>query len=111
MKQVYVNNNVGNPLEHDYDLRYEEGKRTCLYSRNSDWTEYLHGEKAGSIKEIADGFLIKIGENKIELDYCDIQVLKILLLSDLEDTDYFEIRESTTIKKWPKDTGIEGSLR
>jgi len=111
MKQVYVNNNVGNPLEHDYDLRYEEGKRTCLYSRNSDWTEYLHGEKAGSIKEIADGFLIKIGENKIELDYCDIQVLKILLLSDLEDTDYFEIRESTTIKKWPKGTGTEESLR
>jgi len=111
MKQVYVSNNVGDPLEHDYDLKYEEGKRTCLYSRNSEWTEYLHGQKAGSIKDIADGFLIKIGENKIELDYCDLQVLKILLLSDLEDTDYFEIRESTTIKKWPKDTEIEGSLR
>ena len=111
MKQVYVSNNVGDPLEHDYDLKYEEGKRTCLYSRNSEWTEYLHGQKAGSIKDIADGFLIKIGDNKIELDYCDMQVLKILLLSDLEDTDYFEIRESTTIKKWPKDTGIEGSLR
>jgi len=111
MKQVYVTNNVGDPLEHDYDLKYEEGKTICLYSNNSEWTEYLQGQKAGYIKEIADGFLIKIGENKIELDYCDMQVLKILLLSDLEDTDYFEIRESTTIKKWPKDTGIEGSLR
>ena len=111
MKQVYVSNNLGDPLEHDYDLKYEEGKRTCLYSRNSEWTEYLHGQKAGSIKDIADGFLIKIGDNKIELDYCDMQVLKILLLSDLEDTDYFEIRESTTIKKWPKVTEIEGSLR
>ena len=111
MKQVYVTNNVGDPLEYDYDLKYEEGKRTCLYSRNSEWTEYLHGQKAGSIKDIDDGFLIKIGDKKIELDYCDMQVLKILLLSDLEDTDYFEIRESITIKKWPKGTGIEENLR
>ena len=73
MKQVYVTNNVGDPLEYDYDLKYEEGKRTCLYSRNSEWAEYLHGQKAGSIKDIDDGFLIKIGDNKIELDYCDMQ--------------------------------------
>ena len=111
MKQVYVTNNFGDPLEYDYDLKYEEGKRTCLYSRNSIWTEYLHGQKAGSIKDIDDGFLIKIGDKKIELDYCDLQVLKILLLSDLEDTDYFEIRESTTIKAWPKDIETDGNLR
>ena len=111
MKQVYVSNNVGDPLEHDYDLEYIQDKTICLYSRNSEWTEYLHGQKAGSIKDIDDGFLIKIGDKKIELDYCDMQVLKILLLSDLEDTDYFEIRESTTIKKWPKGTGTEESLR
>jgi hypothetical protein len=111
MKQVYVTNNVGDPLEYDYDLKYEEDKRVCLYSRNSEWAEYLHGQKAGTIKVIDDGYVIKIGEQKMKLDFADLQVLKILLLADLEDTDYFEIRESTTIKKWPKATGIEGSLR
>jgi len=111
MKQVSVSNNYGEGLEHDYDLKYEEGKRTCLYSRNSEWTEYLHGQKAGSIKDIEDGFVVKVGEQKMKLDYADMQVLKILLLSDLEDTDYFEIRESITIKKWPKGTGTEENLR
>ena len=112
MKQVYVTNNVGDPLEHDYDLRYEEDRTVCLYSRNSEWADYLHGQDAGVIKNIYDdGFLIKIGDQKMKLDYADMQVLKILLLSDLEDTDYFEIRESKTIKKWPKGTGIEESLR
>jgi hypothetical protein len=47
----------------------------------------------------------------MKLDYADMQVLKILLLADTDDTDYFEIRESTTIKKWPKGTGIEENLR
>jgi len=111
MKQVYVTNNVGDPLEHDYDLRYEEDRTVCLYSHNSEWADYLQGQKAGSIKDIEDGFVVKIGEQKMKLDYADMQVLKILLLSDLEDTDYFEIRESITIKKWPKGTGIDGNLR
>ena len=110
MKQVYVENNVGDPLEYDYDLKYEEDKRVCLYSRNGEWAEYLHGQKAGLIKDIKDGFLIKIGDKKIELDYSDMQVLKILLLSNLEDTDYFEIRESITIKAWPRDIEIDGNL-
>jgi hypothetical protein len=111
MKQVYVENNLGEGMEYDYDLKYEDGKTVCLYSHNSEWTEHLQGQKAGSIKDIEDGFVIKIGEQKMTLDYAEMQVLKILLLSDLNDADYFEIRESTTIKKWPKDTGIEGSLR
>jgi hypothetical protein len=113
MKQVYVSNNLGDPLEYDYDLKYEEGKTICLYSHNSEWTEYLHGQKAGSIKDIEDGFIVKVGEQKMKLDFADMQVLKILLLSDLEDADYFEIRESKTIKKWPQaeDTEIEGNLR
>jgi hypothetical protein len=40
-----------------------------------------------------------------------MQVLKILLLSDLEGTDYFEIRESITIKAWPRDIETGESLR
>ena len=113
MKQVYVSNNVGNPLEHDYNLEYIEDKTLCLYSNNSEWADYLHGQKAGSIKTIEDGYVIKIGTQKMRLDFADIQVLKILLLSDLKDTDYFEIRESTTIKTWLQieDTEIEESLR
>ena len=111
MKQVYVSNNYGEGLEHDYDLKYEDNKRLCLYSNNSEWADYLQGQKAGSIKDIEDGFVVKVGEQKMKLDYADMQVLKILLLSELNDVDYFEIRESITIKKWPKDTGIEGNLR
>ena len=103
MKQVYVENNLGEGMEYDYDLKYEDGKTVCLYSHNSEWTDYLHGQKAGYIKDIEDGFVIKIGEQKIKLDYAEMQVLKILLLSDLEGTDYFEIRESITIKAWPRD--------
>ena len=110
MKQVYVTNNVGDPLEHDYDLRYEEDRTVCLYSHNSEWADYLQGQKAGSIKDIEDGFVIKIGDNKIELDYCDMQVLKILILSDANDLDYFEIRESITIKAWPRDIEIGENL-
>jgi hypothetical protein len=111
MKQVYVENNMGEGMEYDYDLKYEDGKTICLYSHNSEWTEHLQGQKAGSIKGIDDGFLIKIGDKKIELNYCDMQVLKILLLSDLEGTDYFEIRESITIKAWPRDIETGESLR
>jgi hypothetical protein len=103
MKQVYVENNMGEGMEYDYDLKYEDGKTTCLYSYNTEWTEHLHGQKAGSIKDIGHGVVIKIGEQKMTLDYAEMQVLKILLLSDLEGTDYFEIRESITIKAWPRD--------
>ena len=103
MKQVYVGNNLGDPLEYDYDLKYEDSKTICLYSNNSEWAEFVHGQEAGSIKEIEDGFLVKVGEQKIKLDYAEMQVLKILLLSDLNDADYFEIRESITIKAWPRD--------
>ena len=111
MKQVYVSNNVGDPLEHDYDLEYIQDKTLCLYSNNSEWTEHLHGQKAGSIKDVGHGVVIKIGEQKMTLDYEDMLVLKILLLSEINDVDYFEIRESTTIKTWPKGTGTEESLR
>ena len=31
MKQVYVSNNYGEGLEHDYDIKYEDNKRLCLY--------------------------------------------------------------------------------
>jgi hypothetical protein len=110
MKQVYVGNNLGDPLEYDYDLKYEDGKTICLYSNNSEWADFLHGQEAGSIKEIEDGFLVKVGEQKIKLDYAEMQVLKILLLSDLNDADYFEIRESITIKAWPRDIEIDGNL-
>lgn len=103
MKQVYVSNNlVGDKLEHDYDLKYEEGKTICLYAHNSEWTEHLHGKKAGSVKDIEDGYLIKVGEQKMKLSYAEIQLLKILLLSEINDSDYFEIRETITIKKWNK---------
>jgi hypothetical protein len=111
MKQVYVSNNVGDPLEHDYNLRLDDDKIVCLYSNNSEWAEYLHGQKAGTIKVIDDGYVIKIGEQKMKLDFADLQVLKILLLADLEDTDYFEIRESITIKAWPRDIETGESLR
>jgi hypothetical protein len=111
MKQVYVSNNLGDPLEYDYDLKYEDGKTICLYSNNSEWADFLHGQEAGSIKEIEDGFLVKVGEQKIKLDYAEMQVLKILLLSDLNDADYFEIRESITIKAWPRDIETGESLR
>jgi hypothetical protein len=111
MKQVYVGNNLGDPLEYDYDLKYEDGKTICLYSNNSEWADFLHGQEAGSIKEIEDGFLVKVGEQKIKLDYAEMQVLKILLLSDLNDADYFEIRESITIKAWPRDIETGESLR
>ena len=110
MKQVYVENNMGEGMEYDYDLKYEDGKTVCLYSNNSEWAEHLQGKKAGSIKDVGDGFVIKIGEQKMKLDYADMQVLKILLLSDLEDTDYFEIRESITIKAWPRDIETGESL-
>ena len=111
MKQVYVSNNYGEGLEHDYDLKYEDNKILCLYSNNSEWADYLQGQKAGSIKDIEDGFVVKVGEQKMKLDYADMQVLKILLLSDTNDLDYFEIRESITIKAWPRDIEIDENLR
>ena len=111
MKEVYVSNNLGDPLEHDYNLEYKEDKTICLYSNNSEWADFLHGQEAGSIKEIEDGFLVKVGEQNIKLDYAEMQVLKILLLSDLNDADYFEIRESITIKAWPRDIETGESLR
>lgn len=111
MKQVYVSNGLDEPLEHDYNLIYEDNKVSCVYSDNPLWIDYLHNIKAGSIKDVEDGYVVKIADQKIKLDFCDMQVLKILIFSDLCDDDYFEIRESKTIKKWPKDTEIEENLR
>jgi hypothetical protein len=111
MKQVYVNNNEDGTLEHDYDLLQDGDKIQCLYSCNSEWTEHLHGKKAGSIKLTDDGNVIKIGNQKMKLDFADLQVLQILLLADTNDTDYFEIRESITIKAWPRDIETGESLR
>ena len=65
MKQVYVENNMGEGMEYDYDLKYEDGKTICLYSHNSEWTEHLHGKKAGSIKLTDDVNVIKIGNQKM----------------------------------------------
>jgi hypothetical protein len=110
MKQVYVINGLDEPLEHDFNLIYEDNKISCVYSDNRLWADYLHNQKAGSLKELEEGYVIKIAGQKIKLDFSDIQVLKILLLAE-NNTDYFEIRESTTIKKWPKDIETEENLR
>lgn len=110
MKQVYVSNGLDEPLEHDFNLIYEDNKISCVYSNNPLWADYLHNQKAGSLKELEEGYVIKIAGQKIKLDFSDIQVLKILLLAE-NNSDYFEIRESTTIKKWPKGIEIEDVLR
>ena len=111
MKQVYVSNGLDEPLEHDFNLIYEDNKISCVYCDNSLWADYLHNQKAGSIKDVEDGYVIKIAGQKIKLDFSDIQVLKILLLADTNDADYFEIRESTTIKAWPRDIETGDVLR
>ena len=56
MKQVYVENNLGEGMDYDYDLKYEDGKTVCLYSNNSEWTEHLHGQT----KNLALRFLPEI---------------------------------------------------
>jgi hypothetical protein len=110
MKEVYVSNGLDEPLEHDFNLIYEDKKISCVYSDNSLWADYLHNQKAGSLKELEEGYVIKIAGQKIKLDFSDIKVLKILLLAQY-DSDYFEIKESITIKKWPKDIEIEENLK
>ena len=110
MKEVYVSNGLDEPLEHDFNLIYEDKKISCVYSNNPLWADYLYNQKAGSLKELEEGYVIKIAGQKLKLDFSDIQVLKILLLAE-NNTDYFEIRESTTIKKWPKDIETEDVLR
>jgi len=113
MKQVYVENNLGEGFEHDYDIMYEDDKRVVFYSNSPEWADRLKGTAYGHIKEHGDGVKIKIGKETIDLDFCDYLVLKILIASDLNDTDSFEIRESKTIKKWgnAEDIEIDGSLK
>ena len=113
MKQVYVENNLGKPLEHDYDIMYDCNKRVCLYSDNPEWGEKLRTKIRAHIIDNGDGVHIKIGKESMDLDYADYLVLKILIASDLNDKDYFEIRESKTIKKWGSEevTEIVGSLK
>ena len=110
MIEVHVSNGLTEPLEHDYNLIYEDNKISCVYSNNPLWSDYLHNKKAGSLKELEEGYVIKIAGQKIKLDFSDIQVLKILLLAE-NNSDYFEIKESITIKKWPKGIEIEDVLR
>lgn len=113
MKQVYVENNLGEGFEHDYDIMYEDDKRVVFYSNSPEWADRLKGTAYGHIKEHGDGVKIKIGKETMDLDFCDYLVLKILIASDLNDTDSFEIRESKTIKKWgnAEDTEIVESLK
>lgn len=110
MIEVHVSNGLTEPLEHDYNLIYEDNKISCVYSNNPLWSDYLHNQKAGSLKELEEGYVIKIAGQKIKLDFSDIQVLKILLLAE-NNSDYFEIKESITIKKWQKGIEIEDVLR
>lgn len=107
MKQVFVENHMGKPLEHDYDIMYDDNKRICFYSNNPEWVSGLDGEIVGHIKDTLNDIIIKIGKQTIKLDYAEYLVLKILIASDLNDTDSFEIRESKTIKKWGKGEDIE----
>ena len=113
MKQVFVQNDRKKPLEHDYDIMYNDDKRIAFYSNNPAWAEDLQGTVYGFIKDDGNGVKIKFGKKSMDLDYADYLVLKILIASDLKDNDHFEIRESKTIKKWGSEevTEIVGSLR
>jgi len=113
MKQVFVQKDIKKPLEHDYDIMYNDDKRIAFYSNNPVWAEDMQGTVYGLIKEDGDGVKIRIGTQVMDLDFCDYLVLKILIASDLNDNDHFEIRKSKTIKKWGSEgvTEIEESLK
>jgi len=96
--QVYIENNIGDKLEHSFDIVREDGSVRLDYSNSYCWSTSHRGEMAGFIVDDGDGIVVKIDDiQKIILNYDQAQRLLILLL-DNNDAK-IELRHSTVIKK------------
>jgi hypothetical protein len=96
-KQVWVKNSLYNDnLDYDYDVVKNDRILELKYSKSSEWTESISGNICATLEDNGNRIKIKIGSNKIKLDYNELRELKCLLLA--ENDEHIEIRETNTIK-------------
>lgn len=95
--QIWIKNDLNNEdLDYDYDVVKKDKLIELIYSKSSDWTESISGKVCATLEDDGNCIKIKIGHNKIKLDYNDLRELKCLLLA--ENDEHIEIRETNMIK-------------
>lgn len=93
--QVYVENNMGSSLEHDYNLTTGGAVSTLKHSQNVEWTE--PGKTALTLTDDGNGVKLKFPDKKIiELDYNEAREALIVLMMNMDSR--IEIRHSEIIK-------------
>lgn len=78
--KVYVENFIGKPLEHEFDIEFENKTTILKYSNSKAWSEDIHGTKACSMVNTGNGYIVKLGGKTIRMDYAEAQQLFILLM-------------------------------
>ena len=82
MIKILIENVVGEPFDHDYNLEFlEEQDQTVLsYSDDSQWSEGYRGEHCVIMEDTGDGLEINFHDGEtINLDYGQARELFILL--------------------------------
>jgi len=101
MKQVYINNLVGEvEFTHDYNIINKEENVFLYRSDSSQWSDHTKNKLVLTIEDNGNGIVVKFeGHKKFSIDYAQAQELFVLMLH-AQDTQV-EFRESKTILKWP----------
>jgi hypothetical protein len=78
--KVYIENYIGRPLEHEFDLEFKNRTTILKYSNSKQWTEDLPGTQACSILNTGNGYVVKLDGKTIRIDYAQAQQLLVLLM-------------------------------
>jgi len=72
---LHVTKDVRGGLNHSWDQRIK-----MKYGQNSDWAQHIKGTTAAKLKDNGDDITITLGNQKITLDYSEIEQLQALLM-------------------------------
>lgn len=78
--KVYIENYIGRPLEHEFDLEFKNRTTVLKYSNSKQWTGDLPGTQACSMINTGNGYVIKLEGKVVRIDYAQAQQLLILLM-------------------------------
>lgn len=101
MKQIFIENYIGKPLEHEYNLSVNQLDKQTIYKLNqlnNQSTAFTIIDTGNAIQVMGTATIDKnyIGDGCIEFTYCQIQNLLILLTE--HNKTKIEFRESITLK-------------
>lgn len=98
MIQVWTNSDVYGPVDdHLYDISVkDDGTKTYDMCRSSSTSWTNPGERVCTLTDDGNGVVLEIGDQVMDLDYSDYELLLAILLAAHEGK--MELRETKTIK-------------